>query len=89
MVHNIFFLFIQGWNKYDLHLEAAKNPPIMHMKEDHPYSTDLQWELGGEESLQQIVPWMLLHCGGRHRQLDLTSWVEFDWISIGTVSHTL
>lgn len=46
--------------------------------------------LADEEAIsKQTVPGKLLHCGGKHRQLDLTIWVEFDWISFGTISHTL
>lgn len=56
-------------------------------RDDHPHSTGLQFGRGGKQEQSKLYQGSF--CGGRHRQLDLTIWVEFDWISFGTVSHSL
>lgn len=85
----MFLLFLQGLNKIRSALRSSQKPTHYTYVGRSPTLHRSAVSFGREEAVQQSALWRPLHCGGRHRQLDLTSWVEFDLISFGTVSHTL
>lgn len=83
----IFFFISPGMEQVKICAWRQSEAQALCTREDHPHSTELQFSRGGKREQSKLYQGSF--CGGRHRQLDLTIWVEFDWISFGTVSHSL